>query len=119
MRTMADCIHSGVKTAAFGGALGFAVLFFASGIPRVKSDVLQVRAMPPDCFDETNMEKGLPFIGGYFIKEVHPADNVSTYRAAWAGNKKLTCTALLNTFALTEGCLEAMYQSDCMYKRLQ
>ncbi|KAG9251941.1 ubiquinol-cytochrome-c reductase complex subunit-domain-containing protein [Emericellopsis atlantica] len=51
--------RTGVKTAAFGGALGFAALFFASGIPRVKTDILQ----------------GLPLIGGYFIKEVHPADN--------------------------------------------
>lgn len=32
----------GVKSAAFGGALGFAALFFASGIPRVKRDILQV-----------------------------------------------------------------------------
>ena len=103
MRTRADYIHSGVKTAAFGGALGFAVLFFASGIPRVKSDILQVRAKSPDCFDETNMEKGLPLIGGYFIKEVHPADNVSTCRAVSAGNEKLICTALLNAFAWTEG----------------
>ncbi|KAI6782809.1 uncharacterized protein J7T54_000952 [Emericellopsis cladophorae] len=51
--------RTGAKTAAFGGALGFAALFFASGIPRVKTDILQ----------------GLPLIGGYFIKEVHPADN--------------------------------------------
>jgi ubiquinol-cytochrome c reductase subunit 10 len=49
----------GAKSAAFGGALGFAVIFFASGIPRVKRDILQ----------------NLPVIGGYFVDEVHPADN--------------------------------------------
>jgi hypothetical protein len=45
---MADRMHSGVKTAAFGGALGFAALFFASGIPRVKTDILQVRIRSTD-----------------------------------------------------------------------
>ncbi|KAL6862923.1 hypothetical protein ACO1O0_003166 [Amphichorda felina] len=53
-------LRLGVKTAAFGGAIGFAAIFFASGIPRVKSDILQ----------------HLPIIGGRFVKpEVHPADN--------------------------------------------
>jgi hypothetical protein len=36
-------VCSGIKTAAFGGSLGFAALFFASGIPRVQKDILQVR----------------------------------------------------------------------------
>lgn len=52
---------SGAKSAAFGGALGFAVLFYASGMPRVRKDILQK----------------IPLIGGLFVTEIHPADNVS------------------------------------------
>ncbi|CAG9980473.1 unnamed protein product [Clonostachys byssicola] len=50
---------SGAKSAAFGGAAGVAVLLYVSGIPRVKTDILQK----------------VPFLGKYFITEVHPADN--------------------------------------------
>lgn len=42
-RTSANRVCSGIKTAFFGGSLGFAALFFASGIPRVQKDILQVR----------------------------------------------------------------------------
>ncbi|KFH41818.1 hypothetical protein ACRE_074670 [Hapsidospora chrysogenum ATCC 11550] len=58
-RTSANRVCSGIKTAAFGGSLGFAALFFASGIPRVQKDILQ----------------GIPIVGKWFHKEVHPADN--------------------------------------------
>ena len=79
-RIMADLIYSGVKSAAFGGALGLAAVFFASGIPRVKIDVLQVGLCRLKYSVYTNLKKGLPLIGGYFIKEIHPADNVSYLR---------------------------------------
>ena len=37
---------SGLKAGAFGGVALFAVIFYASGIPRVQKDVLQVREAP-------------------------------------------------------------------------
>ncbi|KAJ8121587.1 hypothetical protein O1611_g10063 [Lasiodiplodia mahajangana] len=49
----------GVKSGAFGGVALFAVIFFASGIPRVQKDILQK----------------IPFIGGHFIKETPASDN--------------------------------------------
>ncbi|KAI9903843.1 hypothetical protein N3K66_000372 [Trichothecium roseum] len=48
-----------VRSASYGGAAGIALLFYASGIPRVQTDILQK----------------VPFIGNYFIKEINPADN--------------------------------------------
>ncbi|CAK7211713.1 hypothetical protein SCUCBS95973_001212 [Sporothrix curviconia] len=45
--------------APIGGALGAALLFYASGIPRVQRDILQK----------------FPLIGPYFVKTVHPADS--------------------------------------------
>lgn len=38
--------HSVMKAGFFGGALGFAALFFASGIPRIQEDILKVRNLP-------------------------------------------------------------------------
>ncbi|KAI1100472.1 ubiquinol-cytochrome-c reductase complex subunit-domain-containing protein [Jackrogersella minutella] len=49
----------GLKAGAFGGVAFFAVVYYASGIPRVKQDILQK----------------IPFIGGYFIKETPASDN--------------------------------------------
>ncbi|KAI0477977.1 ubiquinol-cytochrome-c reductase complex subunit-domain-containing protein [Xylaria cf. heliscus] len=49
-----------VKSGAFGGVALFAVIFYASGIPRVQQDILQK----------------IPFIGGHFIKEIPASDNV-------------------------------------------
>ncbi|KAI1496955.1 ubiquinol-cytochrome-c reductase complex subunit-domain-containing protein [Biscogniauxia marginata] len=49
----------GVKTGAFGGVALFAVIFYASGIPRVQKDILQK----------------IPFLGNYFIKEIPASDN--------------------------------------------
>ncbi|KAH9908385.1 ubiquinol-cytochrome-c reductase complex subunit-domain-containing protein [Xylariomycetidae sp. FL2044] len=49
----------GVNLGAFGGVALFAVIYYASGIPRVQSDILQK----------------IPFIGRYFVKEVIPSDN--------------------------------------------
>ena len=60
---------SGFKAAAFGGSALFAVIFFASGIPRVQKDILQK----------------VPVFGNLFVKEIHPADNVSLRRYAAIG----------------------------------
>ncbi|KAJ8112848.1 hypothetical protein ONZ43_g5292 [Nemania bipapillata] len=49
----------GIKSGAFGGVALFAVIFFASGIPRVKQDILQK----------------IPFIGDSFIKVIPASDN--------------------------------------------
>ncbi|KAI1826448.1 ubiquinol-cytochrome-c reductase complex subunit-domain-containing protein [Xylaria intraflava] len=49
----------GVKSGAFGGVALFAVIFFASGIPRVQKDILQK----------------IPFIGNNFIHEIPASDN--------------------------------------------
>ncbi|EPE06581.1 alpha- glucosyltransferase alg-10 [Ophiostoma piceae UAMH 11346] len=52
-------LRYGVTIAPFGVAAGAAVLFFASGIPRVQTDILQK----------------IPVIGPYFTKNIHPADS--------------------------------------------
>lgn len=52
---------SGLKSGFFGGVAFFAVIFYASGIPRVQRDVLQK----------------IPFIGGNFVHEIPASDNVS------------------------------------------
>jgi hypothetical protein len=36
---------SGAKSAGFGAAAGVAALLYVSGIPRVKTDILQVRSI--------------------------------------------------------------------------
>ncbi|KAI0537090.1 ubiquinol-cytochrome-c reductase complex subunit-domain-containing protein [Xylaria digitata] len=48
-----------VRSGAFGGVALFAVIYFASGIPRVQQDILQK----------------IPFIGDHFIKEIPASDN--------------------------------------------
>ncbi|KAI2602137.1 ubiquinol-cytochrome-c reductase complex subunit-domain-containing protein [Hypoxylon sp. NC1633] len=50
---------NGFKAGAFGGVALFAVIYYASGIPKVKRDILQK----------------IPFLGGYFIKEIPASDN--------------------------------------------
>ncbi|KAL2153765.1 hypothetical protein VTH82DRAFT_4920 [Thermothelomyces myriococcoides] len=52
-------VRTGVKTGLYGGVGLFAVLFFASGIPRIQQDILQK----------------VPIIGKHFVREIHPADN--------------------------------------------
>ncbi|KAI1382654.1 ubiquinol-cytochrome-c reductase complex subunit-domain-containing protein [Hypoxylon trugodes] len=49
----------GFKAGAFGGVALFAVIFYASGIPRVQKDILQK----------------VPFLGNYYIKEIPASDN--------------------------------------------
>ncbi|EOO01122.1 putative 3-hydroxybutyryl- dehydrogenase protein [Phaeoacremonium minimum UCRPA7] len=49
----------GARSAAFGGVALFAVIFYASGIPRVQKDILQK----------------VPVIGGYFVNEIPASDN--------------------------------------------
>src|SRR5688572_30633860 len=38
--------YSGLKAGFYGGSLGLAALFFASGIPRIQTDILMVRLTP-------------------------------------------------------------------------
>jgi hypothetical protein len=42
-------LHRGLKSAAYGGAAGVAVLLFVSGLPRVRQDILQVSNGRFDC----------------------------------------------------------------------
>ncbi|KAI8946834.1 ubiquinol-cytochrome-c reductase complex subunit-domain-containing protein [Xylaria longipes] len=49
----------GVKLGGFGGVALFAVIFFASGIPKVQRDILQK----------------IPVIGDHYIKEIPASDN--------------------------------------------
>ncbi|KAG6006981.1 hypothetical protein E4U21_006501 [Claviceps maximensis] len=52
--------RTGLRSAPFGGAVVVGLLFYVSGIPRVKEDILQK----------------IPFAGRYFVKaEIHPQDN--------------------------------------------
>ncbi|ROV95279.1 hypothetical protein VPNG_08949 [Cytospora leucostoma] len=52
-------LNVGIKSAGLGGVALFAVIFYASGIPKVQHDVLQK----------------VPFIGSYFVNVVAPEDN--------------------------------------------
>ncbi|KAH7312420.1 ubiquinol-cytochrome-c reductase complex subunit-domain-containing protein [Stachybotrys elegans] len=52
-------LRLGLKSAAFGGALGAGALLFVSGIPRIQKDILMY----------------IPFVSNYYVKEIHPADN--------------------------------------------
>ncbi|KAH8680821.1 ubiquinol-cytochrome-c reductase complex subunit-domain-containing protein [Xylariales sp. PMI_506] len=49
----------GVKAGAFGGVALFAVIFFASGIPRVQKDILMK----------------FPGLAGFYGKEIPASDN--------------------------------------------
>merc|ERR1712000_665049 len=49
----------GLKAGFYGGSLGLAALFFASGIPRIQTDILMK----------------IPGMSKWYAKEVHPADN--------------------------------------------
>ncbi|KAI1119563.1 ubiquinol-cytochrome-c reductase complex subunit-domain-containing protein [Nemania sp. NC0429] len=49
----------GMKSGALGAVALFAVIFYASGIPRIQRDILQK----------------IPFIRGHFIKEIPASDN--------------------------------------------
>ncbi|KAI1798613.1 ubiquinol-cytochrome-c reductase complex subunit-domain-containing protein [Daldinia bambusicola] len=57
--TFKQIANLGFKAGAFGGVALFGVIYYASGIPRVREDILQK----------------IPFIGGYFIKEIPASDN--------------------------------------------
>ncbi len=63
----------GMTLAAFGGVAGFAALFFAEGMPRVRRDILQK----------------IPGFGSYWIREIPPSDNVRLgnlyYSFSWGG----------------------------------
>ncbi|KAK7741764.1 hypothetical protein SLS53_004828 [Cytospora paraplurivora] len=58
--TSKTLLNVGIKSAGLGGVALFAVIFYASGIPKVQRDVLQK----------------VPFIGSYFVNVVAPEDNV-------------------------------------------
>ncbi|KAI5862023.1 ubiquinol-cytochrome-c reductase complex subunit-domain-containing protein [Durotheca rogersii] len=60
--TFKQAVSFGFKSGAFGGVALVGVLFYASGIPRVKRDILEK----------------IPLIGGYFApKEIPASDSVS------------------------------------------
>ncbi|RDW90966.1 hypothetical protein BP5796_02131 [Coleophoma crateriformis] len=61
--TVKSFTNLGMTLAGFGGVAGFFALFFFSDIPRVRKDILQK----------------VPIAGEYFVKEVHPADNVCCF----------------------------------------
>ncbi|KAF4974519.1 hypothetical protein FZEAL_8587 [Fusarium zealandicum] len=57
--TIQSATRIGTRLAMYGAPAAVGVLLFANGIPRVQRDILQQ----------------IPFLAGYFTKEVHPADN--------------------------------------------
>lgn len=75
----ANASYRGIRSASFGAAAGIAVLFYASGIPRIQRDILQVRLELSSREDEQlTRRQPIPFLGKFFIKEEIPAsDNVS------------------------------------------
>lgn len=101
---------SGAVAAPIGAALGVAALFYASGIPRVQKDILQVSILEEQTAYErptnrtalTSIQK-FPVIGPYFVKTVHPADSVSAiclryffFRLEDCEHQLTTQTGLLN-----------------------
>ncbi|KAL2121391.1 hypothetical protein VTJ04DRAFT_5418 [Mycothermus thermophilus] len=57
--TTQTLIKTGIKTGLFGGVGLFTLIYFASGLPRVRQDILQK----------------LPLIGDKFKKEIPASDN--------------------------------------------
>ncbi|KAJ1332981.1 Ubiquinol-cytochrome-c reductase complex subunit (QCR10) [Microdochium nivale] len=57
--TFKQATQFGFKAGAFGGVALFAVIFYASGIPRVQNDILMK----------------IPFLEKYYVKEIPPSDN--------------------------------------------
>ncbi|KAH8912305.1 hypothetical protein BR93DRAFT_922274 [Coniochaeta sp. PMI_546] len=57
--TFKQLAQFGLKTSYFGAVGLFAVVYYASGIPRVQKDILQK----------------LPFIGNHFVHEIPASDN--------------------------------------------
>ncbi|KAI2607230.1 ubiquinol-cytochrome-c reductase complex subunit-domain-containing protein [Hypoxylon fragiforme] len=57
--TVKEFANLGFKAGAFGGVAFFALIFYASGIPRVKKDILQK----------------IPIIGEHFVTVIPPSDN--------------------------------------------
>lgn len=56
-------MNSGTKAAGLGGVALFAVIFYASGIPRVQRDILQVwktSEQTPEFFADKTTESALP-----------------------------------------------------------
>ncbi|EXM00275.1 hypothetical protein FOIG_08258 [Fusarium odoratissimum NRRL 54006] len=79
--TPQSAFRIGSRLAMYGAPAAVAVLLFANGIPRVQRDVLQK----------------IPFLGNYFRKEIHPADNVSLdYDTKHWGRLLIVCIAFLS-----------------------
>ena len=53
LKTPLLTLGSGLKSGAFGAVALFAVIFYASGIPRIQKDILQVRDLRCFLQDET------------------------------------------------------------------
>jgi hypothetical protein len=66
----------------FGGVALFAVIFFASGMPRIQEDILQVCFATPEITAAatrrllTPLQK-IPLVGHRFKHEIPASDNVS------------------------------------------
>ncbi|KAG6109703.1 hypothetical protein E4U31_006659 [Claviceps sp. LM219 group G6] len=72
--------RTALKAGSFGGAAVVAVLLFASSIPIVKRDILQVGPWETlSCIkgcQANTFTQNFPLVGRYFVKpEVHPQDN--------------------------------------------
>jgi hypothetical protein len=83
----------------YGAPAAVAVLLFANGIPRVQRDVLQVRTNISRYYSIMILIpiQKIPFLGNYFRKEIHPADNVSLdYDTKHCGRLLTACIAFLN-----------------------
>lgn len=55
--------NSGITAASFGAVAGVFALFFFDEVPKVRRDIMQK----------------LPVVGDYFVREVPPEDNVSSF----------------------------------------
>lgn len=82
--------NSGVKTAGLGGVALFAVIFFASGIPRVQDDIL----------------KKFPIIGNHYHKDIPASDNVREAQSRRCATNGGIANCLPSPFKSTYGVEE-------------
>lgn len=72
--------NSGVNAGMFGGVALFAVIFYASGIPTLQKDLLQVGPFHEDNGEpcDLTLYQGIPYFGKFYINDKPASDNVSS-----------------------------------------
>jgi hypothetical protein len=112
----------------FGGVALFAVIFYASGIPKLQRDILQVCQLHGACShsrDSLTVPQKVPFVGHYFVKEIHPADNVGAVlssqgicllTANYSRSKQCLSSLQRRWFVVPGVCVRAVAVCEALYK---